>query len=225
MFRRAMAAKFPPSANPGTFSIMARRLKVPRLAEASTGGSAGDGPHLVDPPSVTAIRMVYGVGPGNGEPPTDATFKSTYHVGLPVFSIGGLDPDGVYEFDAAQLFDVISKRSLRRKWGMRLELELGQSAETVGKADIWVETPFEDSDGAPSMHVVGKSGTGIALPGGGRRVVVATSLIHDSKRVASLSGIYSVQLRDTDPSSDDKPGTSSMARGINVDLTRFEFEG
>jgi hypothetical protein len=205
---------------------MSKRVVVPRLPDATVVKSAPGETVIVDPPAVTAIRLAYGVGPGSGAAPTDdASFKSTYHVAIPVFSIGGLDPDGVYEFDAANLFDVIVKRSLRRKWGVRLELELAQESKTVGGADIYVETPFPDEPDAPTMSVLGRTGLGTTLPGGGRRVVLATSIITDAKRVGSLSGIYSIQLRDTAPDSDEKPRVRSLARGINVDVTRFEFEG
>ena len=73
--------------------------------------------------------------------------------------------------------------------------------------------------------MLGKTGRGTTLPGGGRTVVIATTLALDSKRAAALSGVYNIQLRDTDPATDDKPSVASMVRGIQVDLTRFEFEG
>ena len=204
---------------------MTKRVVVPRLPDATVVKSIPGETMIVDPPAVTAIRVAYGVGPTNGSAPTDdATFKPTYHVAIPVFSIGGLDPDGVYEFDAAKIFDVISKRSLRRAWGVRLELELAQESKTVGGADIFVETPFADDD-ALAMEILGKTGRGTTLPGGGRRVVLATTIISDAKRVGGLSGIYSVQLRDVPPESEEKPRIRSLARGINVDVTRFEFEG
>src|SRR5690606_13128338 len=100
----------------------------------------------------------------------------------PVFSLGGLDPDGVHEFDAASLLDVIRRRSLRRHWGLRLEVELTQSVDTVAAADIYVETPFADGADELTMKVIGRTGRGTTLPGGGRTVVLATSIVHDSKR-------------------------------------------
>jgi hypothetical protein len=203
---------------------MARRVVVPRLSEGAVPLSEG-ATRLVDPPAVTALRMVLGVGPSSDVAPTDETFKPTYEIGMPVFSLGGLDPDGVHEFDAAALLDLIRHRSLRRQWGLRLELELTQQADTVAMADIWVDTPFADAPDQPTMHVIGRTGRGTTLPGGGRTVVLATSLVHDSKRARTLGGIYSVQLRDTDPATGDEPAVASVARGINVDLTRFEFEG
>ncbi len=204
---------------------MSKRVVVPRLPDATVIKSASGETLIVDPPAVTAIRLAYGVGAATDADPTSDTFKPTYHVSIPVFSMGGLDPDGVYEFDAAALFDAIVSRSIRRRWGVRLELELEQEAKTVGGCDMWIDTPFADGDDAPSMHVLGRSGHGTSLPGGGRTVVVATSIITESKRIGSLSGIYSVQLRDTAPDSDDKPRLRSVARGINIDVRRFEFEG
>jgi hypothetical protein len=204
---------------------MSKRVVVPRLPDATVIKSAPGETLIVDPPAVTSIRVAYGVGPASGEGPNNDTFKATYHVAIPVFSIGGLDPDGVYEFDAASLFESIAKRSIRRRWGVRLELELAQESKTVGGCDIWVDTPFDGDDDSMSMHVLGRSGHGTALPGGGRTVVLATSIITDAKRIGSLSGIYSIQLRDTSPDSDEKPRLRSVARGINIDVTRFEFEG
>ena len=205
---------------------MSKRVVVPRLPDATVVKSAPGETLIVDPPAVTAIRLAYGVGPASGADPTSDTFKATYHVSIPVFSIGGLDPDGVYEFDAAAWFEAIATRSIRRRWGVRLELELAQEAKTVGGCDIWIDTPFDDDDEeGPTMAVLGRSGLGTALPGGGRTVVVATSIITDAKRIGSLSGIYSVQLRDTSPDSEEKPRLRSVSRGINVDVRRFEFEG
>jgi hypothetical protein len=169
--------------------------------------------------------MVFGVGPSSSAAPTDETFKPTYELAMPVFSIGGLDPDGVHEFDAAALLDVIRGRSDRRRWGLRLELELTQAAYTVGAADIYVETPFSDAPDQPTMKVIGRTGRGTTTPGGGRTVVLATSIVHDAERTRLLGGRYSIQLRDTDPDGSDAPTVSSPARGIQVDLTRFEFEG
>src|SRR5690606_19899226 len=112
---------------------MGRRLVVPRI-EGSAAPTEGT-PKLVDPPTVAAIRMVYGVGQGSAAPPDDDTFKPTYQVSLPLFSMGGLDPDGVYEFDAGLLLDTIRHRSQRRQWGLRLEIEITQTPEAVSTAD------------------------------------------------------------------------------------------
>lgn len=203
---------------------MARRIVVPRLPEGAVP-PVGDGTRTVDPPAVTALRMVYGVGPANGDAPTPETFKPTYHLGIPIFSMGGLDPDGVYEFDAASLLDVIRGRSLRRHWGMRLELELTQTPDTVAAADIYVETPFDEGPDAPTLYVTGRTGRGTTSAGGGRTIVLATTIVHDATRASQLGGRYAIQLCDTDPDGTDTPTVASVARAVNVDLTRFEFEG
>lgn len=201
---------------------MGRRLVVPRI-EGSAAPTEGT-PKLVDPPTVAAIRMVYGVGQGSAAPPDDDTFKPTYQVSLPLFSMGGLDPDGVYEFDAGLLLDTIRHRSQRRQWGLRLEIEITQTPEAVSTADIWVEAPFADDDSL-GLHVLGRTGRGTILDGGGRSIVLATTVIHDGKRAGALSGAYTFQHRDTDPASDDKASITSAIRSVRLDLTRFEFEG
>lgn len=180
---------------------------------------------MCDPPAFAGLRFVFGVGGPDGEPPEHATFKPTYVLGIPVFSMGGLDPDGVYEFDAGMLLDAIRHRALRRQWGVRVEIELTQTAESVALGDVWVHGPAKEDGDDSGLFVLGSTGKGTLLPGGGRTIVVATSPAHDSKRAAALSGIYNVQLRDTDPDGDDKPAVASLVRGIQVDLTRFEFEG
>jgi hypothetical protein len=204
---------------------MARRVCVPRLSEGSAASPGGGATKMFDPPIFSALRLVFGVGSPTGDAPDNDTFKPTYIVGVPVFSMGGLDPDGVYEFDAGFLLDAIRRRALRRRWGVRVEIELTQSAESVGVADLWAEAPFKEEPDGPGLVVLGRTGRGTTLPGGGRTIVVATTLATDSKRAALLSGMYNVQLRDTDPDKDEKPSCASLVRGIQVDLTHFEFEG
>jgi hypothetical protein len=205
---------------------MVRRIVVPRLDGAEVPAQVPRPPRrMIDPPEVTAIRMVYGVGAGEDVAPTEADFRPTYHVTFGASSPGGLDSDGVYEFDAARIFDMIRQRSLRRRWAMRLELELHQGADSDTIADLWVDTPFDEADASsPTMRVLGKTGRGLVLPGGGRAVVLATTLVHDAKRVHRLGGIYSIQLRDVDPRAEKRPSVASLSRGINIDPTRFEFE-
>ena len=204
---------------------MPRRVVVPRLNEGSTAAAPATTTRMFDPPAFAGLRFVFGVGGPGGEAPDVHTFKPTYVVAIPVFSMGGLDPDGVYEFDAGFLLDAIRRRALRRRWGVRVEIELTQSAESVAIADVWAEAPFKDEDDAHGLLVLGRTGRGTTLPGGGRTIVIATTLAHDSKRASALSGVYNIQLRDTDPDSEDKPNVASLVRGIQVDLTRFEFEG
>lgn len=204
---------------------MSRRVVVPRLSEGSTAAPGGGATRMFDPPGFSALRIVLGVGSPAGDPPDLESFKPTYVVSVPVFSMGGLDPDGVYEFDGGMLLDAIRRRALRRRWGLRVELELTQSADSVAIADVWVEAPFKEEPDGPGLVVLGRTGRGTTLPGGGRTIVVATTLAQDSKRASALSGVYNVQLRDTDPATEDKPNVASLVRGIQVDLTHFEFEG
>jgi len=49
--------------------------------------------------------------------------------------------------------------------------------------------------------------------------------VHDSKRAALLSGVYTAQLRDLEPDAEGKPAVVSLVRNVHVDLTHFEFEG
>ncbi len=204
---------------------MSRRVVIPRLAEGAAALPSRDGLQMFEPPQLAALRIVFGVGPATGEVPDNDTFRPTYTMSMPIFSMGGLDPDGVYEFDAGLLLEDIRKRSLRRKWGVRLELELTQAAESVPHADVYVDAPFAGEGESPGLVLLGRSGRGITLPGGARTIVVATTLAQDAKRAAMFSGVYTVQLRDVEPEAEAKPKVASMARSIHVDLTRFEFEG
>jgi hypothetical protein len=204
---------------------MSRRVLVPRLAEATAPLPSTVGTQMFDPPQLAALRIVFGVGAPSGEPPDAETFRPTYTVSMPIFSIGGLDPDGVYEFDAGLLLDGIRKRSLRRSWGARLEIELTQAADSVPHADLYVDAPFADEPGGPSIALLGRGGRGITLPGGARTLVIGSSIVHDSKRAALLSGVYTAQLRDLEPDAAGKPAVVSLVRNVHVDLTHFEFEG
>ncbi|MBC8068708.1 MAG: hypothetical protein IAG13_10275 [Deltaproteobacteria bacterium] len=204
---------------------MSRRVVIPRLAEGATALPSKDGTHMFEPPQLAALRIVFGVGAANEEPPDSESFRPTYTLALPIFSMGGLDPDGVYEFDAGLLLEEIRKRSLRRRWGARLEIELTQAADSVPHADVFVDAPFADDPDGPQLTLLGRSGRGITLPGGARTIVIATTVAHDAKRVAQLSGVYTAQLRDALPEATAKAKVASMVRTIHVDLTRFEFEG
>ena len=203
---------------------MSRRVVVPRLAEGAAPLPPKDGMQMFEPPQLAALRVVFGVGPATGEPPDNDSFRPTYVLGIPIFSMGGLDPDGVYEFDAGLLLEDIRRRSLHRRWGARLEIELTQAAESVSHADVYVDAPFAGDAESPGLVLLGRSGRGITLPGGARTIVVATTLAQDAKRVAQFSGVYNVQLRDVEPEAAGKPKVASMVRAVAVDLTRFEFE-
>lgn len=193
------------------------RLVVERLSEGSVP-AAGATVTKADAPTVSAIRLVFGVGTGPADAPTADTFKPVYTVSIPVFSLGGLDPDGVYEFDGRALLDLLATRSNRRKWGVRLELEVAQSAATVAAADLHVDSPVP-------MGVIGRSQTGVITTGGGRSVVVGSALVFDAAGVESLGGCYELSLRDADPDSDTPASIESPKRPVNVAFTRFEFEG
>ncbi len=192
------------------------RIVVPRLPDSTAAIDSASGPVTVDPPTVVAIRLAFGVGAVDSAP-TSHSFKVTYHLTIPVFSLGGLDPDGVYEFDAGALLQTITARAQRRRWGVRLELELEQSPQAVSAADVIIDAPFDDALG---LSVLGQSGRGKPLPGGGRSLVIASGLVTDAAAVGSLSGTYALQLRDAEE--DGK--VSSEIRELRIDATRFEFE-
>ncbi len=199
----------------GILPAMAR-VVVPRLPDSTAAIDPASGPQTVDPPTVVAIRLAFGVGKADSAP-TSQSFKVTYHLSIPVFSLGGLDPDGVYEFDAAALLDTITSRAQRRRWGVRLELELEQSPQSVSQADVVVEAPFDDALG---LSVLGQSGRGKPLPGGGRSLVIASGLVTSAADVAGLSGGYSIAL----DSGEQGPAIESAIREVRIDSTRFEFE-
>lgn len=177
------------------------RVVVTKLAVGGDSATA-------DPPTLQTIRLAYGVGSGREATPSTADFRTTYQVTIPVFSLGGLDPDGVYEFDASMLLGQLTDRAQRRRWGVRLELELIQSAGSAGAADVVVEGP----DGAGELSIVGPA-QGESLPGGGRRLLVATAVVTDPAAVTQLDGTYRIGIGDATP------------RPVNVAFGRFEFEG
>lgn len=183
---------------------MPHRLVIPALPGGASSGAK------VDAPSVTAIRIVYGVGATRDAAPSAADFKPTYAVDIPLFSLGGLDPDGVYEFDAGALLSTIQARAKRRRWGLRLELHLEQGAAAVSSADVSVTAP---SGGAGELQIVGPA-RGTTTEGGGRRLVVGTSVLGDPAAVAALSGTWTIAI-----------GDAAASRQVNLALTRFEFEG
>jgi hypothetical protein len=201
---------------------MGRRLVIERLSEGSVPPSE-EGTRKLDAPTISAIRLVFGVGKRPDGPPTDADFKPVYTVGIPVFSLGGLDSDGVHEFDGTALLGSLQKRAQRRQWAARLELEVIQAADSVNAADLYVETPFAD-DG-PTFDILGPSRRGTTTAGGGRSLVFATSLAHDAGGISALGGKFSFQLRDADPKEGGDASVESQARGLALDFTQYEFEG
>jgi hypothetical protein len=190
------------------------RLVIERIAEGHSAASGDAAPRTADPPTVAAIRLVFGVGSGPGDAPTAATWKPAYTLSIPVFSLGGLDADGVYEFDAADLLRRLQERALRRRWGLRVELELHQGADTVAVADLCVDAP----EGV-TLEVQGRTRTGTVSAGGGRSVLVASDVVTDPGRVAGLGGSYDLRL------DGGAQGVTSSVRPVKLRLTNYEFEG
>lgn len=197
------------------------RLVIERLSEGSVPPS-DSGTRSVDAPTVGAIRMVFGVGKGPDDAPELSTFKPVYTVSVPVFSLGGLDSDGVHEFDAVSMLQQLQTRSVRRTWAMRVELEIVQVANTVNSADIYIGTPFAD-DG-PSIEVAGRTKGGTTTVGGGRSLVLATSLAHSKADVEALAGTFTIQLCDADPQDGGQAGVESPVREVRLAFSRYEFE-
>ena len=206
---------------------MGRRLIISRLDEGSSPppSSSGIFGARLDAPTLAGIRLVFGVGRRPGAAPTRETFSPVYTISIPVFSLGGLDSDGVYEFDAARTLQDLQQRANRRSWAVRLELEIEQAADSVSAADIYVETPYPE-DG-PDFYVAGPDSKGTTTLGGGRRLVLASSLAHDQETVAALGGAFTLQLSDSDPRDGDSvPGDQqSSARPVELCLTNYEFQG
>lgn len=181
---------------------MSHRLVIPALSGGASTGAK------IEAPTVTAIRLVYGVGSGREAVPSGTDWKPTYAVEIPLFSLGGLDPDGVYEFDAAGLLRTIQSRAERRRWGLRLELSIEQTAAAVAAGDVVVTAP----NAAGELSVIGPA-RGTTTEGGGRKLVVGTGVVVDPDAVDTLSGAYGIEAGDAAP------------RKVTVALNRFEFEG
>jgi len=177
----------------------------------------------VDAPTISGIRMVFGVGHRIGQPATREDFAPTYTVEIPVFSLAGLDSDGVHEFDAVRTLEDLQSRAERRPWAMRLELTLVQAAATVNAAEIYIDTPYEDADDSAELFVAGHGD--VTTLGGARELVLASSLAHDGEAVAALGGEFCVQLRDADPRSETAASIESAVRRVVLNLTRYEFQG
>ena len=195
------------------------RVVIERLSEGSMP-PAEPAPVRVDPPGLEALRVVFGVGAGATTPPDASTFHPVYTVAMPVFSLGGLDADGVYECDAGAILSLLQERSKRRRWAARLELDVLQPAASVAAAELYVTGP----EGGAELGTVG-SGAGAIVAGGGRRVTIATALVHDPGAVASLSGCYELLISDSDPTQGAAGAYRSAPRPIRVELGQFEFEG
>ncbi len=202
-----------------SLSAMAR-VVIERLSEGSMP-PADAAPVRVDPPGLEGLRVVFGVGPGPDDVPTHTTFHPVYTVAMPVFSLGGLDADGVYECDAGAILSLLQSRSKMRRWAVRLELDVLQPAASVAAAELYVTGP---EDGV-ALAVVGPGAGGTIVAGGGRCVTVASALAHEPGALAALSGRYELQISDTDPAQGTSGAYRSAPRPVRVELGRFEFEG
>ncbi|MEM6991197.1 MAG: hypothetical protein AAF721_11885 [Myxococcota bacterium] len=187
---------------------MARIVVSP--LDIGTGAPAAAGADA--PPTVQTLALSFGVGARRDAAPTNDEFRETYHLTIPIFSLGGLDPDGVYEFDAAGLLSTLGKQATRRVWGVRLQLELIQQAAAAGHATLAVDAPSETG----GLRVLGGD-SGESLPGGGRRIVVASDVVTNAASVAeALEGTYRIATS--------VGGTQSSEQTIRVALGRFEFQ-
>jgi hypothetical protein len=196
------------------------RLVVRRLPEGSVA-PGGDDKRTVDPPALAGIRLVFGVGTEPEQSPTADDFHPVYTISMPVFSIGGLDPDGVYEFDAGAQLELLQSRATRRRWAVRLELELIQTHETVNAADLWFETPWTSGDPRPML--LGPE-RGVSRPGGGRSLSFASTPVATVTAARALGGRFIAQIRDADPHGGGAATIESPVLTIDVALGRYEFE-
>src|SRR5690606_23189928 len=128
--------------------------------------------------------------------PTAADFHPVYTISMPVFSIGGLEHDGNYEVAAGAQPELLHSRATRRRWAVRLALELVQPRESFNAAELWVETPWLSDDPRP-VQLGPERGT--PRPGGGRSLVFASTPVASVEAARSLGGRFIAQIRDADP--------------------------
>lgn len=198
----------------------AHRLVIQRLSEGSV--PAFDGELLrVDPPALADVRLVFGVGSSTEAAPDSHDFHPVYTISMPVVSVGGLDPDGVYEFDAGAQLELLQSRATRRRWAVRVELELAQPSQAINMAELWIETPWTSGD--PRPELLGPE-RGTPASGGGRTLIVASSPVASVEAARALGGRFSVQLRDADPHGGGPATVESAALEICLDLRCYEFE-
>jgi len=188
------------------------RVVVERITDGSSDSSAK--PDKLKAPSVTAIRVMFGVGKAPSVAPDAASFKPVYTLQIPVFALGALDSDGVHEMDAAAYLERLQTKATMRRWAARLEIEIQQPADAVAHADIWVDT--EDPDDAPRFHVADRDPRGTTIVGGARSVTLRTSLASSPDALIKLGGKLSVTAKGDE--------AESAARPIEVQLGRFEFQ-
>jgi hypothetical protein len=196
------------------------RLVMQRLPEGSVPAFDGD-VWRVDPPSLADVRLVFGVASGPDLEPQAGDFHPVYTISMPVVSVGGLDPDGVYEFDAGAQLELLQSRATARRWAVRLELELVQSSEALNAAELWIETPWTSE--VPRPQLLGPE-RGTPLSGGGRSLIVACTPVGSVEVARALGGRFTVMLRDADPQLGGPATVESPSVEILVDLRCYEFE-
>ena len=196
------------------------RLVVRRLPEGSVAAS-DDALRQVEPPTLAAIRLVFGVGSEPDLRPSVDDFHPVYTVSMPVFSVGGLDPDGVYEFDAGTQLALLQSRATARRWAVRLELELIQPREAIAAADLWFTTPWTEGDPRPLL--LGPE-RGQERPGGGRALVFTCNPVDEVETARALGGRFLAQIRDADPHGGGSATIESPILIIDVALGCYEFE-
>jgi hypothetical protein len=198
----------------------AHRIVIQRLPEG-TVPAASDQLWTVDPPALGSVRLVFGVGSEPEVEPDAHDFHPVYTISMPVFSLGGLDPDGVYEFDAGAQLELLQSRATRRRWALRLELELIQSSEALAAAELWIETPWTTSDPRPVL--LGPE-RGTPRSGGGRSLVLASTPVTSVDAARSLGGSFTFMLRDADPHGGGAATVESSRLQVQLDLRCYEFE-
>ncbi|GEM_PF-1333156 len=207
--------------------MMQRRLVIPRLPEGSVPPLpplSAETPVQVARPSLAALRLVFGVGSNPDQAPSETDFHPVYTVAMPVVSAGGLDPDGVYEFDAGAQLALLQRRATRRTWALRLELELAQSHDAVNTTELWIESPPEWPSGdGPRLLLLGPA-RGVPLPGGGRVLTIATTLVHTVEGARALGGRLNLRLADADPRGPTPATIESPTLEVALDLRCYEFE-
>lgn len=196
------------------------RVVIQRLPEGSVPPCA-DELRRIAPPELADLRLVFGVGSGPEAAPTVDEFHPVYTVSMPVFSPAGLDPDGVYEFDAGAQLELLRSRATRREWGLRLELEIVQPSEALNAAELYIDTPWEGGLARPMLLGPAR---GEPLRGGGRSFVLASSPVCEVEQARALGGKFSMQLRDADPHGGGAATVESAVFEVHVDLHCYEFE-
>lgn len=187
------------------------RLVIERLTDGSADPAT---PDKLAAPTVSAIRVMFGVGKAPSVAPDPASFKPVYTLQIPVFALGALDSDGVHEMDAAAYLARLQEKATMRRWAARLEIEIQQKADAVAITDIEVAT--EDPDDACRFHVADRDARGTTIAGGGRSVTLRTSLAHSADALIKLGGKLTVVARGGE--------TKSPDRAVEVQLGRFEFQ-